>query len=358
MIPAARPLIGAEEREAVDRVLRSGMIAQGPEVDAFEQEFAALVGDHHCVAVNSGTSALHLGLLAAGVGAGDEVIVPSFSFAATANAVRLAGAEPVFADIDPASFCLDPAAVAARVTPRTAAIMPVHLYGHPADMPALQRIADRHGLLVIEDAAQAHRARLDDRPVGSFGAVAAFSFYPTKNMTTGEGGMIVARDGEVARLARLLRNQGMEQRYRNEVIGFNTRMTDVAAAIGRVQLTKLEGWTARRRQLASQLDSGLIDLDGVVTPPVATGAFHVYHQYTIRVTEDRDGVQQRLADAGVGSGVYYPTPIHQLPSFGLELDLPETARAAAEVLSLPVHPALSDDDLQAIVQGVREAVVA
>jgi perosamine synthetase len=358
MIPAARPLIGAEEREAVDRVLRSGMIAQGPEVDAFEQEFAALVGDHHCVAVNSGTSALHLGLLAAGVGAGDEVIVPSFSFAATANAVRLAGAEPVFADIDPASFCLDPAAVAARVTPRTAAIMPVHLYGHPADMPALQRIADRHGLLVIEDAAQAHRARLDDRPVGSFGAVAAFSFYPTKNMTTGEGGMIVARDGEVARLARLLRNQGMEQRYRNEVIGFNTRMTDVAAAIGRVQLTKLEGWTARRRQLASQLDSGLIDLDGVATPPVATGAFHVYHQYTIRVTEDRDGVQQRLADAGVGSGVYYPTPIHQLPSFGLELDLPETARAAAEVLSLPVHPALSDDDLQAIVQGVREAVVA
>jgi perosamine synthetase len=356
MIPAAKPLIGAEERDAVDRVLRSGMIAQGPEVEAFEQEFATLVDDHHCVAVNSGTSALHLGLLAAGIGAGDEVIVPSFSFAATANAVRLAGAEPVFVDIDPASFCLHPAAVAAAVTTRTAAIMPVHLYGHPADMPALQQIADRHGLLVIEDAAQAHRARLDDRPVGSFGAVAAFSFYPTKNMTTGEGGMIVARDGEVARLARLLRNQGMEQRYRNEVIGFNTRMTDIAAAIGRVQLAKLEGWTARRRQLASQLDSGLIDLDGVIAPPVTPGAFHVYHQYTIRVTEDRDGVQKRLADAGVGSGVYYPTPIHELPSFGLELELPETARAAAEVLSLPVHPALSDDDVQAVLRGVHEAV--
>jgi perosamine synthetase len=356
MIPAAKPLIGAEERDAVDRVLRSGMIAQGPEVEAFEQEFATLVDDHHCVAVNSGTSALHLGLLAAGIGAGDEVIVPSFSFAATANAVRLAGAEPVFVDIDPASFCLHPAAVAAAVTTRTAAIMPVHLYGHPADMPALQQIADRHGLLVIEDAAQAHRARLDDRPVGSFGAVAAFSFYPTKNMTTGEGGMIVARDGEVARLARLLRNQGMEQRYRNEVIGFNTRMTDIAAAIGRVQLAKLEGWTARRRQLASQLDSGLIDLDGVIAPPVTPGAFHVYHQYTIRVTEDRDGVQKRLADAGVGSGVYYPTPIHELPSFGLDLELPETARAAAEVLSLPVHPALSDDDVQAVLQGVHEAV--
>jgi perosamine synthetase len=358
MIPAAKPLVGAEERDAVDRVLRSGMIAQGPEVEAFEQEFAALVDDHHCVAVNSGTSALHLGLLAAGIGAGDEVIVPSFSFAATANAVRLAGAEPVFVDIDPASFCLHPAAVAAAVTARTAAIMPVHLYGHPADMPALQQIADRHGLLVIEDAAQAHRARLDDRPVGSFGTIAAFSFYPTKNMTTGEGGMIVARDGEVARLARLLRNQGMEQRYRNEVIGFNTRMTDIAAAIGRVQLAKLEGWTARRRQLASQLDRGLTDLGGVIAPPVASGAFHVYHQYTIRVTEDRDGVQKRLADAGVGSGVYYPTPIHELPSFGLELELPETARAAAEVLSLPVHPALSDDDVQTVLRGVHEAVTS
>jgi perosamine synthetase len=354
MIPAARPLIGAEEREAVDRVLRSGMIAQGPEVQGFEAEFAELVDGRHCVAVNSGTSALHLGLLAAGIRAGDEVIVPSFSFAATANAVCLAGAEPVFVDIDPASFCIDPDAVAAAVTPRTTAVMPVHLYGHPADMRALQAIADRHGLALVEDAAQAHGARLDGRPVGSFGAVAAFSFYPTKNMTTGEGGMIVTGDERVARQARLLRNQGMEQRYRNEVIGFNTRMTDIAAAIGRVQLTKLAAWTERRRGVAAQLDAALGALEGLVVPPVDSDAFHVYHQYTIRVRSDRDGFRQRLSDAGVGSGVYYPTPIHELPSFGLELELPETSRAAAEVVSLPVHPALSDEDVDAIALAVRE----
>jgi perosamine synthetase len=354
MIPAARPLIGDEERAAVDRVLRSGMIAQGPEVAAFEEEFGALVAGRHCIAVNSGTSALHLGLLAAGIGVGDEVVVPSFSFAATANAVRLAGADPVFVDIDPVSFCLDPEAVAAAITARTAAIVPVHLYGHPADLPALQVIADRHGLAIVEDAAQAHRARLGERPVGAFGTVAAFSFYPTKNMTTGEGGMIVTADDAVARMARLLRNQGMEQRYRNEVVGFNTRMTDIAAAIGRVQLTRLEAWTARRRRIAAELDRGLGGLDGVVVPRVAPDAYHVYHQYTVRIASDRDDVQRRLADAGVGSGVYYPTPIHALPSFGLDLDLPETMRAAAEVLSLPVHPALSDDDVRTVVARVRE----
>jgi perosamine synthetase len=358
VIPAARPLIGDEERRAVDAVLRSGMIAQGPEVEAFEKEFGELVDGRHCVAVNSGTSALHLGLLAAGVGAGDEVIVPSFSFAATANAVRLAGAEPVFVDIAAADFNVDPDAVAAAVTDRTAAIMPVHLYGHPAPMGTLTAIADRHGLTVVEDAAQAHGAALDGRPVGSFGRVAAFSFYPTKNMTTGEGGMIVTDDAEVARQARLLRNQGMEQRYRNEVVGFNTRMTDIAAAIGRVQLTKLPAWTDRRRAVAAGLDAGLGDLQGVTVPPVADGARHVYHQYTIRLAADRDGVQQRLADAGVGSGVYYPTPIHELPSFGLELDLPETARAAAEVLSLPVHPSVTDDEVDTIVAAVQQAVGA
>lgn len=354
MIPAAKPLIGDEEREAVDRVLRSGMVAQGPEVHAFEEEFSALVDGRHCIAVNSGTSALHLGLLAAGIGAGDEVIVPSFTFAATANSVALAGATPVFADIEPDYFCLSPEAVEAAITPRTAAIMPVHLYGHPAAMGALQAIADRHGLLLVEDAAQAHAAALDGRPVGAFGKVAAFSFYPTKNMTTGEGGMIVTPDEEVARRAKLLRNQGMEKRYENELVGFNTRMTDINAAIGRVQLGKLPGWTEQRQRNAKFLDE---NLRGVVVPPVADGAQHVYHQYTIRV-QDRDAVQARLTEAGIGTGVYYPIPNHRLPSFGLTLDLPETERAALECLSLPVHPALSQADLEAVASAVNAAVGA
>ena len=248
-IPAAKPIIGDEERAAVDRVLRSGMLAQGPEVAAFEQEFSQrFVDGRACVAVNSGTSGLHLGLLAAGIGPGDEVIVPSFTFAATANSVALTGATPVFADIEPDHFCLDPAAVAAAVTPRTKAIMPVHLYGHPADMDALGALAAEHGLQLFEDAAQAHGATLRRHarwaPSATF---AMFSLYPTKNMTSGEGGMVSRRPTTVERQLRLLRNQGMEQQYENEVVGFNARMTDLHAAIGRVQLTKVGGWTAQRQ---------------------------------------------------------------------------------------------------------------
>lgn len=347
-IKLARPMIGQEERDAVDRVLASGVIAQGPEVAAFEAEFGALVEGRECVAVSSGTSALHLGLLAAGIGQGDEVILPSFSFAATANSVALTGAVPAFADIDSRTFCLDPEAVRAAITPRTAAIMPVHLYGHPADMGVFRALAERYDLLLLEDAAQAHGARLDNRQVGSFGAVAAFSFYPTKNMTTGEGGMIVLSDPAVARQARLLRNQGMEVRYRNELVGFNARMTDIAAAIGRVQLGRLPAWNERRRDIAAFLDE---KLKSVKTPTVAPGAEHVYHQYTIR-SADRDCLQARLRDSGVDSEVYYPVPIHRLPSFDLRLDLPETERAVAEVLSLPIHPRLTDADVQAIAEAV------
>jgi dTDP-4-amino-4,6-dideoxygalactose transaminase len=356
LIPAARPIIGDEERAAVDRVMRSGMIAQGPEVAAFEQEFgAAVVGGRECVAVNSGTSGLHLGLLAAGIGAGDEVIVPSFTFAATANSVALTGATPVFADIEPDSFCLDPASVEAAVTERTKAIMPVHLYGHPADMTGLAAVAERHGLALFEDAAQAHGASSDGRPVGSFGAFAMFSLYPTKNMTSGEGGM-VSCDGAIAHRVRLLRNQGMAKQYANEVVGLNNRMTDIHAAIGRVQLTKLPGWTEDRRRNAAFLDA---HLENVVVPPVREGAVHVYHQYTIRVEGDRDGMVTALREEhGVGSGVYYPIPSHRLPSFGLELDLPETERAAREVISLPVHPALSSEDLERVVEAVNAVAKA
>ncbi len=356
MIPAAKPIIGDEEREAVDRVLRSGMIAGGPEVAAFEAEFAHVVGGRTCVALNSGTSALHMGIIAAGVGRGDEVIVPSFTFAATANSVALSGATPVFADIELDHFCLDPEAVRAAITPRTKAIMPVHLYGHPAAMVEFRAIADEHGLLLFEDAAQAHAASLYGTPVGAFGDFGAFSFYPTKNMTSGEGGMVSTPSEELARLVRLYRNQGMERRYENEVVGFNTRMTDVHAAIGRVQLRKLAGWTAQRQQNAAFLDA---HLEGVVVPPVASGAVHVYHQYTIRVVDqDRDAVAVALADRGVGTGVYYPIPNHRLPSFRLTMDLPVTETAAQQALSLPIHPSLSAEDLERIVESVNAVAKA
>jgi dTDP-4-amino-4,6-dideoxygalactose transaminase len=352
-IPPARPVIGEDEIEAAVRVLRSGKVVQGPEVAAFEEEFSGLVDGVHCVAVNSGTSALQLSLLALGLKPGDEVIVPSFSFAATANAVRLAGGEPVFVDIEPDYFSLDPAAVAAAIAPRTVAIMPVHLYGHAADMTALTALAEQHGLAVIEDAAQAHGATWRGRPVGSFGKAGCFSFYPTKNMHSLEGGMVTTVDAEFARTIRLLRNQGMEQRYANEIVGANMRLTDVAAAVGREQLKKLDGWNKQRRANAEFLSA---ELQHVTTPPTAEGCEHVFHQYTIRVASGRDAVQAGLQERGVGSAVYYPTPIHQLKPYRdmQHGDLPETARAADEVLSLPVHPGLRGGELTRIVDAVNE----
>ncbi len=352
IIPAAKPLIGDDEREAVDRVMRSGMIAQGPEVAAFEAEFAnELVDGRTCVAVSSGTSGLHLGLLAAGIGPGDEVLVPSFTFAATGNSVALTGATPVFVDIEPDTFCMDPGAADAAITERTAGIMPVHLYGHPADMTRLGDVAERRGVRLFEDAAQAHGAQWQGKPVGSFGSFAMFSLYPTKNMTSGEGGMVSCGTEEIARNVRLLRNQGMERRYENEVAGFNARMTDIHAAIGRVQLTKLPAWNERRQEIAARFDA---ELQGVVVPPVADGAVHVYHQYTIRVTDDRDGFAKALLEEhGIGTGVYYPIPNHELPSLKSDVDLPVTAQAAREALSLPVHPSLTSADVERIISAVN-----
>jgi perosamine synthetase len=354
-IPPAKPIIGDDEREAVDRVLRSGMVAQGPEVAAFEAEFSAhFVQGRPAVAVNSGTAGLHLGLLAAGVGPGDEVIVPSFTFAATGNSVALTGATPVFVDIEPDTFTLDPDAVAAAVTSKTRGVLPVHLYGHPARMRELEALAAEKGIALYEDAAQAHGAALDGRPVGTFGEFAMFSLYPTKNMTSGEGGMVSTATAEIARMVKLLRNQGMERQYENEVIGFNARMTDIHAAIGRVQLTKVDAWTRTRQDNAAFLDA---NLRGVIVPPIADGAVHVYHQYTVRVPEDRDGFVKALKEEhNVGAGVYYPIPNHRLPSlarFAPGVELPETERAAREVVSLPVHPSLSQNDLERVVAAVN-----
>ncbi len=372
-IPAAKPIIGDEERAAVDAVLASGMVVQGPQVKAFEEEFGAQVaGGAHAVAVNSGTSAQHLATLAS-LGETDpaalreaEVIVPSFTFAATGNSVAATGASPVFADIDPVTFTLDPASVEASITARTVAIEVVHLYGLPANMPEILAIAEKHGLKVWEDCAQAHAAAIDGKPVGTFGEWGSFSFYPTKNMTALEGGMVTTGEAELARRVRLLRNQGMEKQYANELVGFNNRMTDVNASVGRVQLTKLQGWTEQRQANAAVLDEGLAGVAGVVTPAVPEGYRHVYHQYTIRFEgapgEERTAAQAALKEEWqVGSGVYYPIPNHRLDSlagFAQGLDLPGTEKAARECLSLPVHPSLTAEDLDRVVEAVSAVAKA
>lgn len=357
-IPVAKPIIGRQERRAVDRVLRSGMLAQGPEVAMFEEEFgAAVAGSRPCIAVNSGTSGLHLGLLAAGVGPGDEVIVPSFTFAATANAVAVTGATPVFADIAQDNYCIDPASVEAAITSKTVGIMPVHLYGHPAPMRELRAIADTHKLAIFEDAAQAHLAELDGETVGTFGQFAVFSLYPTKNMTSGEGGMVVCEDAELAEKIRLLRNQGMKEQYQNKIVGLNNRMTDIHAAIGRTQLRRLPTWTAARQRNASKLTELITSAQ---TPTVPTNGKHVFHQYTIRVNTARDKVAKRLKEEfSIGSGVYYPTPSHKLASlshFPTVNELPNTLLASRTVLSLPIHPNLTPHDLQRVATAVNHVV--
>lgn len=341
-IPIAKPRINWREQLAVMRVLRSGSLAQGPEVKLFEEEFSKIVGDRECVAVNSGTSALHVSLLALGIGSGDEVILPSFTFAATANVVALAGATPVFVDIDPKTFCINADLIQSAISKKTKAIIVVHLYGLAADMTKILEIAKINSLLVVEDAAQAHLASIDNKNVGTFGDAAAFSFYPTKNMTSGEGGMVVLNNSNAARISRLLRNQGMESKYQNEVIGFNLRMTDIHAAIGRCQLRKLSEATEKRIKNAQYLSQ---KLNSEFIPYVPTGFKHVFHQYTVRIKDSRNDFSVALQNLGIGNSVYYPTQVHKLPSFNLDLILRETELATNEVLSLPVHPSLTKRQL-------------
>jgi perosamine synthetase len=350
-IPVAKPLVGRDDIRAVVKVMKSGGLAQGPQVGRFEKEFSNFVGCRECVAVNSGTSGLHVALLSLGIGPGDEVIVPSFTFAATANSVALTGGTPVFVDIDASTYNIDPKLIEAAITPRTKAIQVVHLYGLPADMPPIIEIAKRHNLLIIEDAAQAHLAAIEGNPVGTFGDAAVFSFYPTKNMTSGEGGMVVFAQPEPARLARLLRNQGMEQRYQNEVVGFNLRMTDIHAAIGISQLAKVKNWTTKRQENADYLN---LKIESAVTPITPMGFEHVYHQYTIRIKKHRDAFSKKLTELGIGNSVYYPTQVHKLPSFRRSIDLVNTQSATEQVLSLPIHPSLSKRDLKRIASAVNQ----
>ena len=357
MIPIAKPLLDESEIEAVSNVLRSGMIAEGARVVEFEEQFADYIGVEHAVAVNSGTAALHASLLAHGVGTGDEVITTSFSFIATANSILFTGAKPVFADIEFDTFNIDAESIADRITSKTKALMPVHLYGHAAKMNAIMDIAEDYNLIVIEDACQAHGATYDGKKVGSFGT-GSFSFYPTKNMTTSEGGMITTDDKEVAERARMIRSHGSKQRYLHEMVGYNLRMTDISAAIGLVQLGKLDNFTAMRQKNAKVLSDALGDVDGITVPVVQDGCSHVFHQYTIRA-EKRDELAAMLNSSDIGTGTYYPIPIHKQPVYkdlGYNDNLPECEKAAGEALSIPVHPGVSNEDLDIIIENIRKGV--
>lgn len=345
-IPIADPDIGPEEQRRVQAVLDGGRLADGPTVRSFETAFADFCGAGHGIATSNGTTALETAIRALGLGEGDTVVTSPFSFVASANAIRLAGPSVAFADIDPETYNLDPEAVAAVVADRGAdAILAVHLYGLPAPMDRLREIADEHDCLLIEDAAQAHGAAIDGRRTGSLGDAACFSFYPTKNMTTGEGGMVCTDDEAVAERAARWVNHGRTASYEHATVGHNFRLTSIAAALGLAQLEKLPDYTESRRSTADQLTEALAPVDSITTPTEPAGFTHVYHQYTVRA-DNREQFRAYLDAADVDTAVYYPTPIHEQPAYAeYDVTAPEAERAAEEVVSLPVHPGLSAADI-------------
>jgi len=348
--------IKTEIDEAVLRVLENSVYVLGPDVQRFEEEFAAQHGAAHGVAVNSGTSALHLALLAAGVGGGDEVITVSMTFTATAAAISYTGAAPVFVDVDPTSYTMDPAEIEARITPRTRAILPVHLYGQSADMAPIMEIAERHGLVVIEDAAQAHLARYQDRPVGGIGHIACFSFYPGKNLGAyGEGGLVMTNDAAIAERMRLLRDWGQPRKYHHEMLAYNYRMDAIQGAVLDVKLRHLDDWTERRRSRA-RLYQSLLGNSGVRVCEELPGRRHVYHIFSV-FHPDRDGLQQRLAAEGIPTGMHYPIPVHLQKAYEAlghgEGAFPVTERVAREQLSLPMFAELEDEEVERVADAVR-----
>ncbi|MBQ6813403.1 MAG: DegT/DnrJ/EryC1/StrS family aminotransferase [Methanobrevibacter sp.] len=357
-VSIASPIIEDEEINAVVEVMKSGMIAQGPRVIEFEEKFAEYVGAKYGIATNSGTSALHTALLAAGIGEGDEVITTPFTFAATGNSILYTGARPVFVDVDEDTFTIDPAKIEDAITDKTKAIMPVQLYGQSADMDPIMKIAKEHDLVVIEDAAQAHGAEYKGKKVGCLGDMACFSFYPTKNMTTSEGGMITTNSEEFAENARIYRAHGSPTKYHHDVLGYNFRMTDIAAAIGLEQLKKIDSFNEKRIENAKYLNEGLRDCDLIETPVVSDGYKHVYHQYTIKVKDGkRDEFSEYLLENGIGNGIYYPIPLYNqvlYTNMGYNQALPVTDKIVEEVLSLPVHAALTKEDLDLIIKVIKE----
>jgi len=349
--------IKADVEEAVLGVLASSTYVLGPQVEAFERDFAAAHGAKEGIAVNSGTSALHVALLAAGVGAGDEVIAPSMTFTATAAAISYTGAKPVFADVDPTSFTIDPAQIEAKITPRTKAIIPVHLYGQSADMRPIMEIAERRGLIVIEDAAQAHLAQYEGRPVGSIGHIGCFSFYPGKNLGAyGEGGLATTSVPEFAHKMRLLRDWGQSRKYHHEFLAYNYRMDAIQGAILGVKLRHLEDWTEARRAHARRYQD-LLEGSGVGVATEVAGRRHVYHIFSVFHPE-RDRLREELGSRGIQTGIHYPIPVHLQGAYR-DLghkpgDFPVTERIANEQLSLPMFAELRDEQIGEVAETVTE----
>ncbi len=335
-------------------VLDSGFLVQGARTAEFEKQFASILDVSHAIAVSNGTCALQIALLAEGIGPGDEVITSPFTFIATANAILLTGAKPVFVDIDVQSFNISPELIEAAITPQTKAILPVHLYGQVCDMDEIQTIANKHGLIIIEDACQSVFASYKGKFAGSFGT-SAFSFYATKNMMTGEGGMITTNDDEIADKCRLIRNHGMREMYTQEILGSNFRMTDIQAAIGLAQIRRLPSFTEKRQANASFYNK---NIQSVITPVELEDRKHVWHQYTIRFTDNlRNAAMEKLRSVGISYGIYYPIPLHQQQSIKRYLEnetFPAAEQASKQVLSLPVHPALSVEDLERVVEEVNK----
>lgn len=348
----------AEINAAIQRVLRSGQFIGGPEVRAFEDEVADYLGARHAVGLNSGTDALVIALRALGIGPGDEVITTPFTFFATAEAVLTVGATPVFADIDAASFNLAPERVEAAITPKTKALIPVHLFGRPAAMDDLLALAERHGLHVVEDCAQSFGARFEGRMTGTMGAVGAYSFFPTKTLGAyGDGGLLTAEDDALADSARMLRAHGGTHKYHNEMVGYNSRLDALQAAILRVKLPHVEANNAARRAVAARYNAALADLDELVTPELVGG--HVVHQYTVRILGGRrDAVQAELSERGIQTMVYYPVPCHRLPVLADRAHpaLPEAERASAEVLSLPIWPQMTEAVQGRVIEALRDVI--
>ncbi|MEM5847376.1 MAG: DegT/DnrJ/EryC1/StrS family aminotransferase [Candidatus Aenigmatarchaeota archaeon] len=356
MIKIASPVIGEEEIKAVEEVLRSGILAQGPKVKEFEEKIAEYIGVKYAIATSSGTTALHTALLAVGIKPGDEVITTPFTFIATANSILYCGAKPVFVDVDERTFNINPSLIEEKITEKTKAILPVHLYGQPADMKSLMKICEKHNLILVEDAAQALGAEFEGKKVGSFGDCAIFSFYPTKNITTGEGGMVVTNDEEIAEKCRKIRNHGEYERYFVDSLGYNYRMTEIAAVIGLTQLKKLESLNTKRIKNANFLIKNLKNIKEIEVPFIAKNVKHVFHQFTIK-TNRRDELKHFLEEKGIQSVVYYPLPIHKQKLYqelGYKDFLPVAEKLSKEVLSLPVHPNLTKEDLSLIVESIRE----
>ncbi len=360
MIPVGKPSLGDEEIEAVSGVIKTGMLAQGPKVEEFEHVFARYCDTTYGIAVNSGTAALHAALLALGIGPGDEVVVPAFTFFATASSVCMCGATPVFADVEADTFTISTGSLEESITNKTRAVIGVHLFGQPFAIRPVQKICLERGIPFIEDAAQAHGALYHGKKVGSFGAAGCFSFYPTKNMTTGEGGMVTTNDAAIEQSMRRFINHGQAEKYLHTCIGYNFRMTDIGAAIGIAQMKKLETFNAKRREIAAYYDCH-IQCPGIILPEVAPGVEHVYHQYVIRVTGKcrltRDQLAIALREKGIGTAVHYPIPLHRQPVFEHcvnKYNCPVADTLATEVLSLPVHPLVTDKEKAYIAACINE----